>query len=144
MLAFIVVSSLNFSKKLRRKYHYLLFSYTLVTNIQLLTEVETFCLGLATTHFNRSSYIVSVQNVAKLKPNTAIKIVLREKASAPRKGRNTEIVGEFCHAMSQVGTIARTRRMMPLEWGLKSKITARHSFFAFPQHNIDFSEIRYF
>ena len=33
MLAFIVVSSLNFGKKLRRKYHYLLSSYTLLIPI---------------------------------------------------------------------------------------------------------------
>ena len=33
MLAFIVVSSLNFAKKLRHKYHYLLSTYTLLMPI---------------------------------------------------------------------------------------------------------------
>ena len=45
------------------------------------------------TKFWLSSHIVSVRNVAKLKPNTVSNIALREKASALRKGRNTEIVG---------------------------------------------------
>ena len=56
------------------------------------------------TQFWLSFYIISVRNVAKLKPHTVLKIFLREMASAPRKGWNTEIGGGYCDAMSQVGT----------------------------------------